>query len=352
MKPVRFQIVMVFGLLVLLALLVVVWLFRPQLESPQSNVEAAVEEPKGEPERAAIVSTDAVQGNLQPSSPTTNQAAIEQAKATQLQAATDAKNVSVDFWGKVVDEDGQPLSGVWIIMRVRKWFYDSNGGPGTISSKREATTDARGNFEWTGASGDSLELESVTKEGYRLSPKTQLGFVYGHDADSFQPAAANPIVIRMWKLTPSDNLVLFRTLFGFVPDGRDYTMDLLANKKSEGEKIEGDLLVRLTRPAKVEPREKYDWLVELNGINGGLVEAADEFGYLAPESGYQPKVSIHMKASDADWTDNLTKDFFIRSRGGAVYGLLHLRIRPEYDGRGAIFFETRLNPSGSRNLQP
>jgi hypothetical protein len=356
MKPARSRIVIVFGLLAPLALLLVVWLFRPQRKSPQHNAETAgpatVTETKGEPARKAPVSTGVVPGGLQPSSPTTNQAAIEEAKATQLQAAAAAKNVPVDFWGKVVDQDGQPLSGVRVIMRVRQWFYDPNGGPGTLSPKREATTDAGGNFEWTGANGDSLELESVTKEGYRLSPKAQTGFVYGRDADSFQPAAANPVVISMWKLMPSENLVSFRTLFGFVPDGRGYTMDLLANKKFEGEKPEGDMMVKLTRPAKVEPRQKYDWLLELDGVNGGLIEAPDEFGYMAPESGYQPKVSIRLKASDADWTDNLTKDFFIRSRGGTVYGLLHLRIRAEYEGQSAIFFETRLNPSGSRNLQP
>ncbi|MEI7938270.1 MAG: hypothetical protein WCK27_16390 [Verrucomicrobiota bacterium] len=287
-----------------------------------------------------------------PSATTTNPATEEPDKTVQLQAAATAKNVPVNFWGKVVDQDEQPLSGVRVVMRVRQWFYNPNSGPGTLSPKQERTTDAEGRFEWTGASGDSLELESVTKEGYRLSPKAQSGFIYRRDGDSFQPVAANPVVIRMWKLTASEALVSFRTLFGFVPDGRGYTMDLLTNKKLDGEKPEGDLVVRMTRPATVEPRQKYDWTLELDGVNGGLVEPADEFGYVAPEAGYQSKVSIRLRASDTDWVDSLTRDFFIRSRGGALYGLLHLSIRSEYDGKSAILFETRLNPQGSRNLQP
>lgn len=129
-------------------------------------------------------------------------------------------------------------------------------------------------------------------------------------------------------------------------------MDLLANKKSEEENPKGDLRVKLTRPSTVNPRQKYDWLLELDALNGGFVEAADEFGYVAPETGYQPKVNIHLSATDPEWIDNLTKDLFIRSRGGTVYGFLHLRIRPDYDCKSAIFFETRLNLSGSRNLQP
>lgn len=358
MKTVRFRIIAL-AVLAVLALFLIVWLFRPQRgEAPQTEAatEAANVPVKNEsntgPNVAGHVSTDEHQRGQPPSAPATNPATEEMAKANQLQAAVAAKNVPVNFWGRVVDQDEQPLAGVRVVMRIRQWFYNTNSGPGTLSPKQEATSNTEGKFEWTGVSGDSLELESVTKEGYRLSPKTQSGFVYSRGADSFQPDAANPVIIRMWKLTPPENLVSFRTLSGFVPDGRGYTMDLLANKKFEGEKPEGDLLVKLTRPARVEPRQKYDWVLELNGINGGLVEAVDEFGYTAPETGYQSKVSIRLQASDTDWTDSLTKDYFIRSRGGAVYGLLHLSIRSEYDGKSAIFFETRLNPSGSRNLQP
>ena len=122
-------------------------------------------------------------------------------------------------------------------------------------------------------------------------------------------------------------------------------------EKFEGEKV-GDLLVKFTRPLKVEPRQKFDWLLELQGIDGGLIAVEDEFGYLAPETGYQHNLKIEMLASDASWADTVIKDFFIRSRGGQVHGLLHLRIRPEYDTQGAIFFETRVNPARSRNLQP
>jgi hypothetical protein len=236
-------------------------------------------------------------------------------------------------------------------MHVRQWSYDSNSGPSTIQPKHEALTDSAGNFEWIGTFGDSLELESITKDGYRLSAKAPLAFVYNRSDDSFQSSAADPVIIRMWKLVGAENLLSFQTLFGFVPDGRAYTLDLLANKKVEGEHTDGDLLIKVTRPRKLEPHQKYDWVVEISGINGGLCEANDEFGFVAPESGYRPSASFRVKESDAEWSDSLTKDFFIRCRGGTVYGFLHLRIRAEYDGQSAIFFETRLNPGGSRNLQ-
>lgn len=354
MKTLRLRII-VLAALAVLALFLPVWLFRPHGNSsnePAAALETANGPAKEGSQKQPGETATAADLRKGESSPATSGDTIEQDKASLLQTATAAKNVAIDFWGKVVDQDEQPLSGVKVVMRVRQWFYDPTNGPGTLSPKQEATTDAGGNFEWSGISGDSLELEAVTKEGYQLSPRAQSGFVYGHDADSFQPSAANPVLIRMRKQMPSENLVSFRTLFGFVPDGRSYTMDLLSNKKSEGENPDGDLRVKLTRPSSVLPRQKYDWLLELDGINGGLVETADEFGYVAPETGYQPKVSIRLSATDAEWTDNLTKEFFIRSRGGTVYGFLHLRIRSEYDGKSAIFFDTRLNPSGSRNLQP
>lgn len=349
---IRFRIIVLVATAVV-ALCLAVW-FSQHHSGPGTATElvnaAAEEESQNQPHERA--STARSQRTESASAQASDSVAIEHYKAESLQTATIAKNVPVDFWGRVVDEADQPLSGVKVVMRIRQWFYDSTNGPSTLSPRQEATSNAEGKFEWTGIGGDSLELESVLKEGYRLSPKAQTGFVYSNERDSFRPSAANPVLIRMQKEVPSEKLVSFHTLFGFVPDGRSYTIDLLAGKKSEGESSKGDLRVKLTRPASVNPRQKYDWLLELDSIKGGLLEAVDEFGYVAPETGYQSKVSIHQSATDSEWTDNLTKVFFIRCRGGTIYGFLHLRIRPEYDGKSAIMFETRLNPSGSRNLQP
>lgn len=350
MKTIRFQVAAI-AFLAVVVLVLTVWLFRPQ---PNELIGTFTNVAKIHPEtnRGSTyrIATNRQQRKFSPTN--TNQISPEVLKAAQLQEATVLKNSEINFWGKILDQNGLPLSGVRVVMRIRQWFYEPNAGPGTLSPKHEIISDADGRFAWTGAFGDSLELESVIKEGYRLSPKNRLGYDYTPNMESVQITAANPVIIRMWKLIERENLLTFRTLFGFAPDGRSYTMDLKSNKKHLGDAPDGDLVIHFTRPAKIDPKQKYDWGLDLEIIDGGLIEVNDEFGYMAPEIGYQKKINIQLRASAVDWTDTMTKDFYIRSRGGAIYGLLHLTISSEYDGQSAILFETRLNPSGSRNLQP
>jgi hypothetical protein len=122
-----------------------------------------------------------------------------QARAEKLNEAVVSKNARIDFWGKVVDQDGHPLPGVRVVMRAREWAFDPALGPKTIPRNKEVITDNLGSFSWIAATGDSLQLESVQKEGYRLSAKAETGFVYGNAPDAASPSEQNPVIIRMWK---------------------------------------------------------------------------------------------------------------------------------------------------------
>lgn len=269
----------------------------------------------------------------------------------QFQKAVEGRNVRIDFWGEIIDQSGQPVPEVRVKMKVRRGNYSAAAGVGATFDKRETLTDSEGRFELVGAEGDSLSFESISKDGYRLSARTKMGYGFGDMPAAIKADARFPIVIQMWKLGPLTELISFRTLFGFKPDGHPYTLDLLNNKKLEGENADGDLVVKLTRPSNVTPKEKFEWTLELSAIGGGLVEGTNDFMYLAPDTGYQQKVVIHMVPTEMDYASALTKDYFISSREGKVFGAVHLRIRPDYDGESAIFVESWMNPSGSRNLQ-
>lgn len=288
-----------------------------------------------------------------PVGPRSNTITPPQQRQISLAQAAAEKNVSVNFWGKILDQNAKPIPGVRVVMSVRRWRYDVLAGPATDHPTFEVASDAEGRFQLVGAVGDALNLDVVEKEGYRLSAKTPKGYAYGQSSSQPLLADANtPVVIRMWKELPAEPLVSCRTLFGFAPDGRSYTLDLLGGKKLTGELGEGDLVVSIERPQDVALREKYNWTVKLRAVAGGLVGPADDFMYLAPESGYQPELTVTMNASQSNWVSSITKDYYITSRNGRVFGALHLRIRPKYDNESAIFVEARMNPSGSRNLQP
>jgi len=288
---------------------------------------------------------------------TTQSQAVVSRKTVEktLQSLSNAildKNVPINFWGKIVDQDENPVSDVKLTMSVRQWTSSPTDPVGSTQMKFETATDSDGRFQLVGTSGDAIDLETVEKEGYRLMPKTKTGFAYGDSPERFNPDPSAPVIIRMWKSGMPATLISNKTLFGFAPDGHPYTLNLLTNKKIEGTGQEGDLVIELKRPSKVLPHEKYLWNLKIMAVDGGVMMATDDFKYAAPDSGYQPEISIEMNPDDLNWAASLEKSIYIRSRNGAVFGVATLQVRSKYNSESAILVESRMNPTGSRNLEP
>jgi hypothetical protein len=272
----------------------------------------------------------------------------------KLKQILEQKNIPITFYGRVLDQDGNGIAGVQIVLHVRQWHLDATADPwGNKFPKFERVTDSNGNFSLENTSGDSLSIESVSKEGYQLSPKAPNGFGYGSEnvPDPIHPDPQNPVIIRMWKLGESAKLISNRTLFGFQPDGRVYTLDLLADKKESGS-ANGDLRIQFQRQSVLKPKEIYPWSLDISAIDGGLVETTDEFEYVAPESGYQPQILFQTNSISPKAMPDVTKDYYFASRNGQVYGVISLQIFSDYNGQSAILVNSRINPNGSRNLQP
>ena len=257
-------------------------------------------------------------------------------------------NVAIRFWARVLDQNDAPIAGAKVTFAVRKWTTYVRG----IQQKYEETSDSEGRVELSGASGDVLSLESVTKPGYRLSERVQRAFSYNQSSEIFHPQPNNPVVIRMWKLGPTEPLVSIETLFGFEADGRPYTLDLLQNKKREGPSQIGDLIVSFSRSPIRQAREPYAWMVQVSAVDGGIVETRDEQPYLAPQTGYQQALTVRMDSADSNWAPSAAKNFYFSSRNGGVYGSVHMDFNANYNGGCVIQVGARANPHGSRNLQP
>lgn len=103
-------------------------------------------------------------------------------------------NVAIRFWARVLDQNDAPIAGAKVTFAVRKWTTYVRG----IQQKYEETSDSEGRVELSGASGDVLSLESVTKPGYRLSERVQRAFSYNQSSEIFHPQPNKPVVIRMW----------------------------------------------------------------------------------------------------------------------------------------------------------
>ena len=264
----------------------------------------------------------------------------------QLQEGFEAKNIPLNFYGQVLNQDGQPISGAQIRMSGEHVFYLIAQGIASTNIEMKTLTDSDGRFEWTDAKGDALTVESVEKAGYKLSPNA---------AHNFAPSSgsfAEPVIFKMWKLGEKAQLVAGDKFWGIIPDGRIYTIDLLQGTKEESANANGDFRISITRPAGVSRQDHYNWSFQITPIDGGIMETEDDFMYLAPELGYAAKFDFLFDTSRSSWTYTVKKSFYIKTRGGQTYGRINIEVFPHYKNQGVLDIKWSVNPNGSRNLQP
>jgi hypothetical protein len=289
--------------------------------------------------------TDATTGNA------VQQKVSDVFKTNEIVQSIEAKNSPISFFGKIVDQDENPVSGAKVSSTIRQWYVKS---PVTLAYGAhfipvETESDSNGRFEISGKSGDGFGV-GIVKDGYQLSPKAPRGF--GPTAGSFE----NPIIFKMWKMGDSATLISQDKDTRIPYDGTPVVFDLLTGQKNTGDSATGDLLVTLTRnPLNIPSgyRNEFEWHATIEAIEGGLIQSDDEFMYSAPETGYQPRIQIDMPASATNWANIYNISFFAKTRGGSVYSRVKFVFRVDSPKPQTGFTITSsANPSGSRNLQP
>lgn len=264
----------------------------------------------------------------------------------------ESKNVSVEFWGKVVDQNDAPLAGVKIESQIRHWDFISGSGAAQTKINAATTTDADGQFHIGGSSGDDLTLK-IAKEGYELEPKAKLGFGYGL-AEQFTARTDAPMIFKMWPTNIHESLVTGEKRFHIVPDGRAYVIDLA--KGTIAETGQGDLRLWIKRPEQVALGQRYEWSCEIDAINGGGFLEETNFNssmYSAPERGYLPVFS-HQENVRSGWSDSTgMKRFYLKLDNGRQFGRMTVELFAYYNDKapGLMEIHYAINPSGSRVLR-
>lgn len=272
-------------------------------------------------------------------------------KTNEVIQSIEAKNSPISLFGKVIDQDEKPVSGAKVSSTIRQWYVKSPV-PLTYGAHFipvETESDSNGRFEITGKSGDGFGV-GIIKDGYQLSPKAPRGF--GPTAGSFE----TPIIFKMWKAGDSAKLVSQDTDTRIPYDGTPVVFDLLTGQKNTGDSGVGDLRVILTRnPLNISSGSKigFEWHAKIEALGGGLIESNDDFMYVAPEAGYQPRIQIDMPANATNWMSSYSVSFFAKTRGGNVYSRVKFVFRVDSPKPQTGFtISSSANSSGSRNLQP
>ena len=284
------------------------------------------------------------------SSEQTSSNAITTDRLSTFTKVLSGRNIPVNFFGKVVDQNGKPLPGVAIKVLVRHIIMPSPITPlgGTESVSLELETQYDGCFEMKDISGDAFEFKSFMKNGFEIEPKTKKSYT------PIQGNKANPTMFRMWATTVHESLIIKdNKKFPIIPDGRAYIIDLHTGEISTN----GATGVRIwiNRPPKVRFEDKFEWTCAIDVLNGELRMEDDNNSsmFVAPTEGYEKAFQFAQKVGSG-WCDGTGKlRFYVSLNNGAEYGRMIVQLYAYFNEQvpGLIRISYVINPSGSHILK-
>lgn len=269
-------------------------------------------------------------------------------KAGAMLEMAAARNLDVEFYGRVLDQDGRGVSGAKVQIQI------TGGGtfaPGT--GRTEAITDAEGHFK---ASGKG---QSVTVMGVEHPEVSVLYFRNRHDGRRdrnlhlkatdmwgdksnwrFYDDRSNPLEIRVWRNTLFEKVTVKKGTYHIPVNGERIILD-------------GRLKVACVRDVLVDRRDYGDWSVSLTPTDGGIQETEDLYLNEAPLNGYQPTLTIGKQVSENDYTPRIVpaKRYYFTTGNRATYGSLEIAYEPfAKRDKCTVLLTAKFNLKGSRNL--
>ena len=266
----------------------------------------------------------------------------EREEATR--AAFDAK---IDFFGKVVDEHGQPISGAntYYIVSTK----DFAGNP----TQTGPQTDSEGCFSITGKHGPRLAV-MVEHPKYYKTELRPIFFNYANPAQKSStelPTEDNPAIFVLRSKGKSKSLIHYHSIKTMLPiDGTPVSVDLRNGKV--GASSESIILALRSDGNKLPLNQYYpfDWSLKVQVPSGGMQVRTDRFQFMAPSTGYLPEFLYSMTGSSprSEWKESLENEFFVMFSSG-TYARIKLNMLAV---KGACKIESFLNPTpGDQNLE-
>ena len=165
-------------------------------------------------------------------------------KTNEIRRYMESRNKPIEFFGQVVDQDGNPLVGASVkgeALHVKVVVPAAWGDEDEIVPI-EKETDSKGRFEIQGISGRAVELESIHKNGYEAEPVKRAW-------RTMEGTFENPVIFKMWSTNIHEKLITGEKKFSIIPDGRSYVIDLA--KGAIAESGPGDSKIWVKRPEQV-----------------------------------------------------------------------------------------------------
>lgn len=244
-------------------------------------------------------------------------------------------NRPIEFYGKVVDQNEQPIPNVEVSLN---WTDISPKG----TSDAIKMTDADGKFSITGIQGKNFGVRSLKKDGYVEALKSNPhSFEYAGfwEPTYHEPDPNNPVIFHMKKKGESAPLVSFEGKFVLTfgtpsPIPMPHAAEAVSPVRVAV--FENDAKTRKSRAQ-----------VSVDG--GGIMPALEEFPFEAPKEGYQSSIDLNQESPRSPGWQDMDEGgwFYIKTAQG--YGLLKLR---QMRGKRTLHYQVLLNSKGGTNLEP
>lgn len=292
-----------------------------------------------------------------------------------LELGTKMDMQTVNFYGRVVDQYGDPVVGAVVPYELAGSALGGSNGAGVRK------TDNRGEFRIEGREGSKLLLKTITHPeiefGYSIpensgttwrEPNMSSMAIHG-----FQPSRGasevlwtdtspqKPYLFLAWRVGGEKGLVTGNVSQHSYAKHYDfdkvYTLNFLKPKmeiSKEGEH-EGQLRVIFQREADASDKT-VRWEARLIPVDGGIQVTKDPYMNLAPEGGYQPEIHIVRTPADIPngWgIDSLAnQQYYFYANHGKIYGSLFVNFDAfvhEYN-QFSLRINYKINRDGERIL--
>ncbi len=244
----------------------------------------------------------------------------------------------IAVYGKVVDDDGNPISGATVRIGIADRPFETG-------SSYAQTTDGGGLFSLTNVHGIAFSV-SASKDGYYSSDESagHRNVVTPSNDDVEEPSQDRPIALVLRRQTRPVPLIVTSSGQIDVPrTGEPVSIDLATGRKAHGE-------LQVASWFGDSDHRPFDWRYLLSLPSGGLIERKGQLDFEAPADGYQVIAEISMPATGETWSSSDEKEYFAKL-GDGRYGRFSIRFYPRKQ-RNFVVIESYVNPTpGDRNLE-
>jgi hypothetical protein len=283
------------------------------------------------------------------------------------------------FQGKVVDFDGNPVSGAIVVLSVRK--FDPAAEYFMNSDKPELTTDSKGSFRYKG-SGISIHIRDIIKEGYEFKNEYLEFDHFAYDLSMksgpsvknlipFDAKSEGPFVFKIrkygvvdylvtdlfhsWSFRKSQNKAYCPLVLGEWNDAYGHEMNLSAHSFEKNKCLEISCTFN-------ESYSEFHLLFRCTVEDSGII-LSEKLLYEAPENGYQKEITydntLRKPTNDGRfdrWHDKLLY-LYVQGPGKSYYSRLNLSLTTDppsdscTDPYVHIGWDVYTNPLGRRYLE-